>query len=109
MDPMVRPGGFVGRAVERVEDDALLRGRGRFVDDVPVAASTLHAAVLRSPHAHARITALDASAALTMPGVRCVLTGDDVRGGVIENCGHFIPEEAPEILLEALFEFFDEA
>jgi 2-furoyl-CoA dehydrogenase large subunit len=43
----------VGKSVERVEDGALLTGRGRFGDDLGVTAATLHAAVLRSPHAHA--------------------------------------------------------
>ncbi|MEO8080296.1 MAG: molybdopterin cofactor-binding domain-containing protein [Caldimonas sp.] len=63
----------------RVEDDALLCGRGRFADDLGVAARTLHAAVLRSPHAHAELVSVDASAALALPGVRAVLTGADVQ------------------------------
>jgi 2-furoyl-CoA dehydrogenase large subunit len=69
----------VGRALERFEDAALLVGRGRYADDLPVPASTLHAAILRSPHAHAEIAAIDASAALAMPGVAAVITGADVR------------------------------
>ena len=40
---------------ERVDDPALLRGRGRFIDDLPAPPRTLHAAILRSPHAHARL------------------------------------------------------
>jgi 2-furoyl-CoA dehydrogenase large subunit len=63
----------------RIEDDALLLGRGRFADDLGVAANTLYAAVLRSPHAHAELVSVDTSAALTMPGVRAVLTGEDVQ------------------------------
>lgn len=55
---------FAGRAVERVEDAALLTGRGRFADDVGELPGTAHAAVLRSPLAHAEIASLDATAAL---------------------------------------------
>ena len=67
------------RGGPRAEDDALLQGRGRFADDLGVAPNTLHAAVLRSPHAHAELVSIDASAALSQPGVRAVLTGEDVR------------------------------
>ena len=69
---------LVGRAVERVEDAALLTGRGRFADDVGERPGTAHAAVLRSPHAHAEIVSLDAGAALSMPEVVTVLTGVEV-------------------------------
>jgi 2-furoyl-CoA dehydrogenase large subunit len=69
---------WVGRPVERFEDDALLRGAGRFLDDLDPAPGAHHAAVLRSPHAHARIVRLDPSAALRIPGVTGVLTGADV-------------------------------
>ena len=72
-------GSHVGQSVPRVEDDALLSGRGRYGDDLGVPSGTLHAAVLRSPHAHAELLLLDASAALALPGVRAVLTGEDVR------------------------------
>ena len=69
---------LVGRAVERVEGPALLTGRGRFADDVGERPGTAHAAVLRSPHAHAEIVSLDAAAALSMPEVVTVLTGAEV-------------------------------
>ena len=69
---------LVGRAVERVEDAALLAGRGRFADDVGERTGTAHAAVLRSPHAHAEIVSLDATAALSMLEVVTVLTGKDI-------------------------------
>ena len=62
-----------GQAVLRKEDDPLLRGGGRYVGDV-APRETLHAVVLRSPHAHARFH-LDAAKARAMPGVRLVLTG----------------------------------
>jgi 2-furoyl-CoA dehydrogenase large subunit len=69
---------WVGRAVQRFEDDALLRGAGRYIDDSGSAPGTCHAAVLRSQFAHARIARLDPSAALALPGVVGVLTGADV-------------------------------
>ncbi len=69
---------WVGRALPRFEDEALLRGRGRFMDDVSPVANAGHAAILRSPLAHARVTRLDPAAALELPGVIGVLTGADV-------------------------------
>jgi 2-furoyl-CoA dehydrogenase large subunit len=70
--------GHVGRATPRVEDAALLLGRGSFLDDVGVKPGTLHAAILRSPHGHAEILSIDSSDALKLAGVRAVLTGADV-------------------------------
>ena len=69
---------WCGQSVERVEDAALLTGRGRFIDDLGVKPGTLSAAILRSPHAHARIGAIRTEAARTLPGVAAVLTGADV-------------------------------
>src|SRR5580693_8774002 len=63
----------------RKEDPALLSGRGRYADDLPVPVGTLHAHVVRSPHAHADIVAIDASNALAHDGVWAVITGDDIR------------------------------
>jgi len=68
----------VGCRMARVEDDALLRGRGQYGDDIGVKPGTLHAAVVRSAYAHARLLGVDARRALTLPGVRAVLTGVDV-------------------------------
>jgi aerobic carbon-monoxide dehydrogenase large subunit len=62
-----------GQSVQRKEDDPLLRGVGRYIGDV-APRETLHAVVLRSPHAHARFH-IDAAKARAMPGVRLVLTG----------------------------------
>jgi 2-furoyl-CoA dehydrogenase large subunit len=62
----------------RLEDEPLLRGQGRFMDDLDPVPNTRHAAVLRSQLAHARIVQLDATAALAHPGVVGVLTGADV-------------------------------
>jgi 2-furoyl-CoA dehydrogenase large subunit len=69
----------IGRGLARFEDGVLLTGRGRFAADLPVAAGTLCAAILRSPHAHADIVSIDTSRAVTMPGVQCVVTGEDAR------------------------------
>ncbi|MET9903087.1 xanthine dehydrogenase family protein molybdopterin-binding subunit [Streptomyces sp. NPDC006446] len=70
-------GGWIGRSVPRVEDDRLLRGNGRYVDDIALPGA-VEAAFVRSPHAHARIDSVDVSAALAAPGVVAVWTGDDV-------------------------------
>ena len=68
-----------GGAVRRKEDDALIRGAGRYVaDHAPDGA--LHAVVLRSPHAHARFRITDVAKAKGMPGVALVLTGTDTAG-----------------------------
>lgn len=66
----------VGQSVLRKEDDALIRGKGRYTDDYAPQAA-LRCLVLRSPHAHAKYT-IDASRARTLPGVALILTADDV-------------------------------
>jgi len=63
----------------RVEDDALVRGAGRFVDD-DVSEARLFGAFVRSPHAFARIVTVDTAAARTAPGVVAVLTAADMAG-----------------------------
>src|SRR5262245_17144086 len=72
-------GPWIGRSIPRVEDPALLSGRGRFIDDVAVRPGTLHAAILRSPHAHARIASIDTAPARQARGVVAVLTGEDIK------------------------------
>jgi carbon-monoxide dehydrogenase large subunit len=67
----------IGQALTRKEDDALLRGQGRYVADVAPEA-TLHAVMLRSPHAHARFEIGDLARMRAMPGVRLVLTAADI-------------------------------
>jgi len=66
----------VGQSVLRKEDDALIRGKGRYTDDF-APSQALHALVLRSPHAHAKFT-IDATRARSLPGVALILTADDV-------------------------------
>jgi 2-furoyl-CoA dehydrogenase large subunit len=72
------PPGWIGRRVTRVEDARLLTGRGRFIDDHPPLGDIHAAAIVRSPHAHARIVGYDVSAALRMEGVMGIVTGEDV-------------------------------
>lgn len=69
---------FLGRSMPRIEDVSLLTGRGQYGDDVGVKPGTLHAAIVRSPHAHARIRRIDSAGAAAAPGVRAVLTGADI-------------------------------
>jgi aerobic carbon-monoxide dehydrogenase large subunit len=66
---------FIGR----VEDDPLVRGRGRYIADAPLP-NQAYAHFVRSPHAFARIVSVDVSAALKAPGVVGVLTGNDIAG-----------------------------
>ena len=70
---------YIGQDIRRLEDADLLRGAGRFADDLPVRRDILHAAILRSPHAHAEILSVDAEGALALPGVDCVVTAEDAR------------------------------
>jgi len=69
---------YFGAAVKRREDPRFLRGEGRFIDDVTVP-GMLHAAFLRSPHAHARIVRISTAAAAAAPGVARVLTFQDLE------------------------------
>jgi carbon-monoxide dehydrogenase large subunit len=66
----------IGQAVPRTEDPRLLRGRGRYVDDI-VLPRMVRAYVLRSPHAHAEIRSIDTAAAKDVPGVLGIYTGAD--------------------------------
>ena len=68
---------LIGARVRRIEDQKLLRGAARFVDDI-ASADVLSAAFVRSPHPHALLRSVDASAARAMPGVIAVLTLDDL-------------------------------
>ncbi|GAB2865885.1 xanthine dehydrogenase family protein molybdopterin-binding subunit [Actinocorallia aurea] len=75
------PAGLIGRPVLRKEDDALLRGKGRFIADLSLPGA-LEIAFVRSPYAHAEITRIDCAAARAMPGVVAVYTWDDIRDTV---------------------------
>src|SRR5919108_146281 len=67
----------VGQSVRRVEDARLLRGLGRYSDDVDLARQ-VYAVLVRSPHAHARIVGIEARAAMAVPGVMAVLTAAEL-------------------------------
>src|SRR6202022_1398839 len=67
--------GGIGESIKRKEDGRFLRGKGNYIDDLTLP-GMLHMAILRSPHAHARIKSVDTSAAGSMPGVIAVVTGE---------------------------------
>jgi carbon-monoxide dehydrogenase large subunit len=69
----------IGRSLPRREDRRFLTGQGQYLDDVAIPGA-LHAAFLRSPHAHARIVSIRTSAAAAMPGIVTVVTGRDIAG-----------------------------
>jgi carbon-monoxide dehydrogenase large subunit len=83
---------WFGAPVQRNEDPRLLRGRGTYVDDIDLP-NMLHAAVLRSPHAQARIVSIDPTAARELPGVHLVLTAVDL-GDVLEPSPLLVPHHA---------------
>lgn len=76
-----RPNSYIGKTVPRPDSRRLVEGRGRFVDDLQLP-RMVHAAFVRSPHAHARIAAIDVAAAKAHPGVVAVFTGADLEGQV---------------------------
>ncbi len=69
------PHGGIGESIKRKEDNRFLQGKGNYLDDI-VLPGMLHMAILRSPHAHARIVSVDTIAASQMPGVVAVVTGE---------------------------------
>jgi len=71
-------GSLVGSPIKRVEDPRFITGAGNFLDDIRLSGMT-YASILRSPYAHARIGAIDVSAAASMPGVVAVFTGKDLE------------------------------
>src|SRR5271163_4551358 len=70
-------GPWVGAALPRKEEDRLLRGRGKFADDIKLR-EMLYLRFVRSPYAHARVVSVDTSAAEALPGVVCAITGKEV-------------------------------
>ena len=76
--PAPADGAWVGRPLRRREDRRLLTGAGRFVDDLPPA-GCLHAALVRSPHAHAVVARVDMAPLAGRPGVVAVVTGEEVQ------------------------------
>src|SRR3981189_2686882 len=78
----------IGASVVRKEDRRFITGKGRYVDDVKMVGLT-HAHFIRSPHAHAKVKGIDSSAAMKMPGVVGVLTGQQIVDDKVGNliCG----------------------
>ena len=72
---------YVGQRMKRFEDPRLLRGDGSYLDDMTFP-GMVHALILRSPHAHARIVSIDSTAARNLPGVLAVHTWEDLEGVV---------------------------
>lgn len=84
----------IGQSLARVEDARLLRGYGRFTDDLaPPRSVFMH--VLRSPHPHAHIGAIDCKNALSLPGVHAILTGDDAAADGLGGFPSLVPSTAP--------------
>ena len=72
-----RPNSYIGKTVPRPNLDRLMQGRGLYVSDIELPRMA-HVVFLRSPHAHAKINGIDASAAKQMPGVIAVVTGQEL-------------------------------
>ena len=81
-----------GTPMKRLEDQALLTGVARFVDDLQLP-GMLHVAFLRSQHAHARIARIDTTAARAVPDVVAVWTVDDLKGVITQDR---VPEGFPK-------------
>ena len=78
-----------GHTVRRIEDPALVAGRGQFTDDLTRPGQT-HLVFLRSPYAHARILSIDWAAVRASPGVVAVLTAEDVRAAGFDAIGALV-------------------
>ena len=83
--------GWIGRPLKRREDPRFITGKGTYVDDVKLPGTT-YAVFIRSPHAHAKIKAIDTAAARKHPGVVAVFTGADMTGVNSLPCGWLLPE-----------------
>jgi carbon-monoxide dehydrogenase large subunit len=93
MNDATRPATGIGASVRRVEDLRLLRGLGRYTDDLD-APGALHAVFVRSPHAAAVILGIDTSAAAAMPGVAAVYTAADMASLGLFPC--LVPRQLPD-------------
>ena len=102
---------LMGQKVQRVEDQRFLRGQGRYVDDVAVGGDVLHAAVLRSPHAHARIVDIDGCQ--YREGLSAVRIDGGVAGNVIPDAAsvtvnfRFAPDRTVAEALAHVHDVFD--
>jgi CO/xanthine dehydrogenase Mo-binding subunit len=85
---------WIGQSIKRVEDPKILTGNGGYIDDIHVA-GMVHAATVRSPHAHARIVSIDTSRAKALPGVVGVYTWDDLST-IVDPCPSFASPPVPQ-------------
>lgn len=91
----------IGRSIPRVEDLRFLTGRGRYTDDISIEGQA-YSAFVRSPHAHARIVAIDVAEAAKAPGVLAVLTGADYAADGLPGIAHLPnPADAVDVSLRA--------
>ena len=98
-----RQGPFIGRPLPRFEDLRLVRGQGRYTDDVSVEGQA-YAVFVRSPHAHADLVSIDVSAARRLPGVLAVLTGPHyLADGHVGIAHHPNPADANDVRISHLF------
>ena len=91
----------LAQPVRRVEDPRLLKGDGRYTDDISLP-GMLHAVILRSPHAAARITAIDTAAARAVPGVAAIYTGADLNADGIGGLPCAVPVQNQRPLITLL-------
>jgi len=89
---------WFGTPVKRREDPKLITGHGTFIDDITLP-GTLYMAVVRSPHAHARIRRVDASAARAMPGVVAVITAEEAKDTIPPFPPNPGPKQPPRYLI----------
>lgn len=85
---------WIGQSIKRVEDPRILTGKGGYIDDI-VVPGMAHAAMVASPHAHARIVSIDTSKAKALPGVIGVYTGADLAT-VVDPCPSFASPPVPQ-------------
>jgi len=85
----------IGQSIPRFEDPRLLRGQGRFVDDLNLPGQA-YMVVVRSPHAAARIRSIDVASAAAAPGVVAVLTGDDLAADGLGTTAVSIKRQRPD-------------
>jgi aerobic carbon-monoxide dehydrogenase large subunit len=88
----------IGQPVRRKEDLRLVTGKGRYTDDINIPGQA-HAVMVRSPHAHARIGAIDIAPAVAVPGVLAVLTGRDLLADGLRPIPHKVWSQHPAELM----------
>lgn len=101
---------YVGKSILRTDGLAKVLGKAKYVADL-VPEGTLHAKVLHSPHAHARIVSINTSKAEALPGVEVVLTHENVVGNSYSGTGHPEPEDTPrdQKILDSVVRFYGDA